>query len=170
MGAYATPDQLKDRLSPRNKQTDGQSAAQLTDPELAEAIERAQSEVDARLAGRYFVPFDGIPPGAGVAQTVPALVVDIVLDIAAWHATLDYRRGTPVTADDPSRLRANAAETLLGQIAAGQSVLIGAAGSTPVASTDVSDPYVVNQPWHGCDLTDPRQLRPVPSASWPAGF
>lgn len=160
---YSTVRALRDRLAPAGSQRTGQSAALLGATQLDGCIARAQSEIDARLAGRYFVPFNAIPPGAQDRQVVPSLVVDITLDLAAWYATLEYRRSDLVTADDPSRLRANAAETLLAQLVAGQAVLLGAAPAvTPSLDTDVSDPVVVNQDWHTCDLTDPRQLRHVP--------
>lgn len=90
------------------------SAATLSDDDLFEAIFEAQSEVNARLAARYTVPF---------ADDVPPLVISITRDIAGYLATLTYRRGEPVQTGDPVLLRYTRAQALLTQAANGNLVL-----------------------------------------------
>lgn len=92
-------------------------------------IRDAQTEVDGRLRGRYSVPF-GSWPGC------PELIHNVVVDTAAYLATLTYRRGKDLTPNDPIVLRYNRARDLLKCIANGDVDLdTGGDGDTPAPMT-----------------------------------
>lgn len=156
--AYATVEQVRLALSP-----DGSSdptlgtAASLEDAQLEDAIGEAASEVDGKLAGRYTVPFD----------PVPGLVTGWTRDIAAFLATLTYRRGTPLSPDDPVRLRYLRAKDMLDQASKGLVDLVGVADGT---ATSAAEPTVVN-PYDGVLFPlDSFHLNPSSSyRRWPLG-
>lgn len=108
--AYLTPAQLRLVLNPDGDNTDTGSAAGMTDPELQEAINDAQAEVDGKLSARTSTP---------LVTPLPTLIFRVVRDIAAYLATLTNRRGDPLTPSDPIALRYAAAEQLLNGLAAG---------------------------------------------------
>jgi phage gp36-like protein len=130
------------------------TAAALADADLTSAIDQAQAEVDGRLAVRFTTPF--VDP--------PQLVVDITADIAAYVATLVYRRGEPIAAGEPILLRYQRAQALLSQAAAGTLAL----PATQAAPTGEGQPTVVN-PIDG-DLWCPADFRltrvPAPFDAW----
>lgn len=105
---YAVPDDVRGVLA--GSELLAGTAASLTDTDLVTAIDEAQQEVDGRLAARYAVPFTDPPP---------AVVASVTRDIAAWLATLTWRRGEPIAATEPAALRYQRAEGLLGQLASG---------------------------------------------------
>lgn len=112
--AYLTPNELRAVLNPDGDNTDLGSAAGMSDTALQVALDDAQAEVDGKLAARTQVP---------LATPVPQLVRAIVVDIAAFLATLTARRGDPMGTDDPVRLRYERAAKLLDDIAAGRQPL-----------------------------------------------
>lgn len=138
------------------------TAAALSDNDLYDTINEAQAEVDARLEGRYSTPF----------THPPLLVITITRSIAAYLATLVYRRGEPIQPGDPVLLRYQRAQTLLGQIASGQTVLPApppqAAGTTVAAASQVA---VVNPVdgdlWSLADFDLARQPTPAWPQVWP---
>ena len=133
MTSYVTPTELRQILSPDADPTaDTSSASSMSDAELQEAIDEAQTEVDAKLAARYTVPFSSIPP----------IVEKLTRDIAAWLATLVFRRGDPIDPNDPVQLRYNRAQANLLSIQSGKTELTTTTG--PV-SEDTAVPEVVNQ-------------------------
>lgn len=108
---YATPGDVRAVLAPGGSQDDPATAASLGDDDLTGAITAASNEVDARLAGRYQVPFDPPPP----------LIHDLVTDLAAYRATLIFRKGRDFESNlDPVYLRGQDAAKLLDQLASGQ--------------------------------------------------
>lgn len=105
------------------------TAATLSDTDLADAIAEAQAEVDGRVVARgYTVPF----------TDPPDLIVTVTRDISAYLATLKYRRGEPIAANEPIALRYTRAEQLLAQVASGAITLQASAGgaeqNTPQAA------------------------------------
>ena len=127
--AYTTPAAVRLALSPDGDTSANLgTAAALDDTALNDAIAEVQAEVDARLSGRFTVPFqDG---------SVPAVVAQIVRDLAAYKATLTYRRNVPVPDNDPVALRNAQAFALLIALQNGQAGIVGASGeqgSTPEA-------------------------------------
>lgn len=113
---YTDPTDLRLALAPGGALNPA-TAASLTDAELADAIAEAEQEVDGRLAARYAVPF---PDGS-----VPPLVAQITRDLASFKATLVHRKGDPLPADHPVRLRHDHAQALLRQLVRGEIDLPG---------------------------------------------
>lgn len=109
----------RDPFRPQN------TAAALTDGQIEAAIVNAQAEVDARLRGRYPVPFD----------PVPALVASITLDVAAWLVTLLYREQKDIPDGDPAIRRYERAQCLLRDIATGMADLDAGDGGAPAPRT-----------------------------------
>ncbi len=129
MPAYTTTADLRLALAPGGvDQRVGDTAAGLPDAELTDAITEASNEVDLRLARRYAVPF--VPP--------PAIIAQLARDIAAYGATLVHRRGNPIEADHPVRLRHDKAERLLDRLAKGEIEIEGASGGDDVQATVVN--------------------------------
>jgi phage gp36-like protein len=125
---YAVADDVRAVVARAVSSTAGTAAASLGDAVLAAALDSAQAEVDARLAGRYQVPF--------IPGSVPALVVSLTVDVAAYLATLTFRESTDLSVDDPIRLRYTRAQELLRQLGSGELDLPGVAagGDTPATS------------------------------------
>lgn len=114
---YCTPDDVRHALAADN--ADGvdieQTAASMDDAQLTDHISDAQSEVDSKLAVRYVVPFaDG---------DVPPVVKTITLAIAAYLATLTFRRTADLGDQDPVMLRYTRAESMLSDIRDGKAQL-----------------------------------------------
>jgi phage gp36-like protein len=104
-------------------------AASLSDQDIQDAINDAHAQVEGRLAQRYTVPF----------ADPPVLVMRIESAIAAYLATLSYRRGTPIDQTHPLSLRYGRATALLDQAATGKLDLVDAAAPTEVTQTAVAD-------------------------------
>lgn len=115
------------------------TAASLSDAELQEAIDEAAAEINARLAGRYSVP---------LTAPAPVIVEKINRDLAAYMATLVYRRNIPLPAEDPIRLRYARALDLLKGIGSGVIELTTDTG----ALGQSSEAYVVNTIGYEGDL------------------
>lgn len=96
------------------------TAASLGSDQIAESIAEAANEINARLASRYDLPF---------AAPVPRLVASLNRDIAAYLATLVYRRGVPVAPGDPIALRYDRAQKLLAGAASGTIELVEESGA-----------------------------------------
>lgn len=146
--AYATPQTVRQALSPDGTNAPG-TAASLSDAQILDAISEATTELDGRLAARYKVPFP---------DPAPALIQAVVRDIAAYLATLTYRKGNPLLPDDPVRLRYSRASSMLTDIAAGKVEL--PAGGITVPETG-GHAAVVN-PYEG-DLFELRDLGLYPA-------
>lgn len=156
---YIAPQDLRDALA-GTENLPG-TAATLGDDDLRDAIRRAQAEVDARLQTRgYAAPF----------TDPPDLVIDITTDIAAYLATLTYRRGEPINRDEPIALAYTRAETLLGQISSGAATLSAPTGEKEAAG----DAGAVQNPisgdlWSAGDFaltTRPAGFGPWPGSGW----
>jgi len=121
---YATSDDVRSAVARDLDKVSG-TAASMDDGEIDLAVRNAQAEVDARLRGRYTVPL--VP--------CPELVRNIVVDVAAYLATLVYRQGKDLTPTDPVALRYARAQLLLKQIADGTADLDVGDGGAPAPST-----------------------------------
>jgi len=150
---YLQPDDV--RLILAGTENAAGTAASLTDNDLTDAIAEAQDEVDGRLAARYETPFDA----------PPTVVVNITRDIAAYLATLTYRRGDPIQPTETVQLRYNRAQNLLGQAANGTLPLL-LPGGTPGQTEGENEPADVENPYDG-DLFQMRDfgIGPVISES-----
>lgn len=134
--AYCTPDDVRAALRPAGET--GTTAAELDDAQLDDAVREAQSVVDGYLARRYAVPFaDG---------SVPDLAWGLTRSIAAYLATLTYRRARDLDPQDPVQLRYDHALRLLRGVADGDLWLEpqpdgGAGGGTPGGVVTTVNPY-----------------------------
>lgn len=120
-------------LDPTGGQGAG-SAASLTDPQLQEAADRTEAEINARLSGRYSVPF--IDP--------PVIIKRIATDLAAYDATLSFYGSTDITDEDPVIRRYRDSKYLLMDISVGKADLYpGVGGSEPESGgrASVRNPY-----------------------------
>lgn len=132
------------------------TAAWLSDNEIEEAIEDAATEINGRLAPRYDLPFETIPP----------LVETLNRDIAAYLATLTYRRGTPIPDSDPVALRYDRAQKLLTSAAKGDLQLVDEAEGAPVST--LAEATVVN-PYSGDLFSADEFFGPDPCLPGPYG-
>lgn len=154
---YTDPDAVRLALTPGGDQTDKGSAAGLADPDLQSAIQDATDEVNAKLSGRYTVPF---------GDPVPDLVATITVSIAGYLATLTYRRGDPLDPAHPVALRYQRAEQMLTQLQNGSATLSGV--STPPSSS-VSEAVVVNELDFDYFTPGDFPIRPAEPFGWPGG-
>jgi phage gp36-like protein len=126
---YAKPDDVREALVAEGRDAAGGTAAALSDEALQDAITEATAEVNGRVKG------DPYPDPA------PPLIAAVTRDIAAYLATLTFRKGNPLPPDHPVRLRYMRAEQLLGEIAKGN-VDLPDSPSGPVKSrASVFNPY-----------------------------
>jgi phage gp36-like protein len=159
---YVTPTDIRNALASTSNLPG--SAAVLQDADLNDAISEAQSEVDGKLANRYgpLLPF--------AAGSVPTLVVNITRDIAAYLATLTYRRGNPIQPGDPVQLRYTQAEKKLDAIAAGTIELPtpdGATGTQEAANpTGVVANPVDGDLWNAADFDLRERVGVWPAWPW----
>jgi len=152
MAAYLDAAALRDVLG--GTENLAGTAASLSDDDLTSAIDQAQAEVDGRLAVRYETPM----------TNPPQLVIDLTADIAAYIATLVYRRGEPIVPGEPILLRYQRAEALLAQAAAG-TLTLPTDTTTPTAD---GSPTVVN-PIDG-DLWCAADFGLAPAQGWPGSL
>lgn len=117
---YATATDV--RLAVARDPSKAHSAASLSDDQVNQAIEDAQSQVDGYLRRRYVVPF---------GDPVPALAKSLVIDIAAYLAGLNWYQETELLADDPLALRYARAMALLKDIQCGEIDLDAGDGGLP---------------------------------------
>lgn len=133
-GTYTTIDAVRQVLSPDGdpSATLG-TAASLSDEEIQEAIDEGAAEIDARLGARYTVPFEA---------PIPSILEKLNRDIAAYLATLVYRRGDPIDSNDPVQLRYNRAQGLLTAIQNGKAELSVDTGALAESGdAEVINPY-----------------------------
>lgn len=109
MTVYATPTQLRVLLT-RDVDAPAGTPAELSDVALQSAIDTAQAYIDANLAHRYQVPFPPPPP---------ALIVQLTLAIAAYHADTTHRQSIDIDNNDPVLRRHNWAVVVLGDLGRG---------------------------------------------------
>ena len=106
---YSTVTDVRNALAPGGQWTG--TAATLEDPEIEDAIRQADSRIHSYLRLRYEIPVEmveqGDPPQPH--EVAPAPVRYWSRDIAAYLATLTFKRNKDVSPDDPVRLRHNAA-------------------------------------------------------------
>lgn len=144
--AYTTPAAVRSVLAPDGNDADPSSAAGLDDATLVGPCQQASDEVDARLSTRYTTPF---PPNA-----IPTVVQSITADIAAYLATLIYRKGQPVEPTDPVYLRWHRAQAFLKDLTSGAAQLSGVAAVGPGAGSVVVSNPIGTVPLFGPDDYD----------------
>lgn len=90
--AYSTAELVRNALTPTGV---GGTAAVLPDSQLVDAIEEADQLIDSYIGARYAVP---VQPVSGAT---PPPVGSWSRDIAAYLATLTWRRSQDITDNDP---------------------------------------------------------------------
>lgn len=138
---YCTVTDVRAVLSATGE-SDTATAASLPTDILQRAVDEARAEVDARLGARYDVPFDD--PRLGDNVPVPMVVRNITRDIAAYKATLTFRRGAQIESTDPTVLRFNDASRLLTSLVNGSATL-GLQNSPPPQAAQASNGQPINR-------------------------
>jgi phage gp36-like protein len=118
MVAYATPDEVRAAVV-RDLNKLSQSTASMSDTQIQANIDNAQAQVDSKMRRLYAVPF----------EPVPAMIKAIVIDIAGYLSTANYRQERQIPEVDPIVRRYNRAMDQLCHLAEGYYALEGADGA-----------------------------------------
>lgn len=114
MGTYCTVRDVRLALTPSADSADTQTASSLPDWQIEDAIEEAEGWVNTYVLARYTIPSVEVtidPPednpdeGPQTFDVAPSPVRGWTRDIAAYLATLTFRRHKDLSKDDPVRLR-----------------------------------------------------------------
>lgn len=119
--AYCTTAGVRLALVADGVSLDPATAASMDDTAILPACGAASDEVDARLGVLYSVPF--VAP--------PQVVIDLATDLAAYLATLTFRKGMPLDGSHPVALRYARARSLLLDLARGNAQLPALAPQPP---------------------------------------
>lgn len=159
--AYTTPAEVRLALLPSS---DGSipsplsnTAADLTDAQMDDAIAEASATIDGYIGGFYAVPV----ADAGDPAATPHPIDFWARNIAAYLATLTYRQSMDFTDTDPIARRYKDTLGALQAVAAGKMKLQipqNETGNSAVAVGDAFNPYVG-------DLWDPQDFSLSPSLS-----
>lgn len=136
---YCSPIDVRNALTPGATSTDPSTGAGLSDEQIDDAIRQADSRINGYLPSDYIVPTETLE-NTLIVSTPPFRYWS--RDIAAYLATLTYRRSKDLSQDDPVRLRYQDTMLELGLVAKGVFELPPSSGSEDVASGDV---FVYNQ-------------------------
>lgn len=129
--SYSTPTLVRAALVPGggaqpDDGSNGKTAAMMSDDELQGHIDEADARIDSYLAQRYALP---------IASPAPTVLANVSRDIAAYLATLAFRKNKDLTAMDPVYLRYSDAMAWLKAVGLGQIVIPGLGGATGDVST-----------------------------------
>lgn len=161
--SYSTPQSVRLALNPAGDPNDKTTAASLPDATIQDAIDEADATIDAFIGGRYAVPV------AVVAGKVPMPIPAWSRNIAAYNATLTFRRGKDLTATDPVQLRYTATMSALTAVRDGKAVLQIPDNSGTNAATGgvaVSNPYTGDL-WTADDFNIGPASTLTPQDGWP---
>jgi hypothetical protein len=130
---YALPADIREAVAPDGNFSG--TCAELTDDQLTQHLLRAQSVVDASTGKAY------------TDTNVPPLLKGLVLALGAYYATLAYRKGKDLAAQDPVYLLYQDAEATLKQIRDGE-IDVFPAVNTDTAPSETR-PKVINPLLYG---------------------
>lgn len=133
---YSTVEAVRDALTPGGLSGDRTTAAIMTDTDIQDQIEEADSIIDIALSNRYVTPIApaDLPDGSPVAFWSRS--------IAAYLATLTKRKGADLKETDPIVRRYNLTMGQIAQIQGGKAQL----QITLLPDADIQDAVqVVNQ-------------------------
>lgn len=112
MSTYATIRDVRLALTPSADSNDLTTAASLPDWQIEDALLEAEGVVNAYVLARYSIPTGEVeetnpsdPLETWVWVVAPSPVRGWTRDIAAYLATLTFRKHKDLTKDDPVRLR-----------------------------------------------------------------
>lgn len=138
--AYSTPASVRKALVPTSDgslpATPTNTAADLPDEQLSDAIAEADSEVDSYLGNFYAVPV-----ALNTDGTAPGPIGFWSRNIAAYNATLAYRGSLDFPDTDPIARRYKDTLAALQKVAAGQIKLQLTDNSSGNAAAIASTPY-----------------------------
>lgn len=130
---YSSLVDVRNALTPGGSESDTTTAASLGDPQLTDAINEADAIIDTHLSLIYEIPQSDEDPLVAVAP-----IRWWSRDIAAYLATLTFKRSKDIPADEPIRLRFNLVMAMLVALRDGKaSIDLPAAGGE-------SEIYVAN--------------------------
>lgn len=144
--SYSTIAEVRLALAPSLSEGElTHTAADLTDPQLQDAIAQADSMIDSFIGATYTTPVAPTSTDGGITFTVTPHPVDFwSRDIAAYLATLTYRKNQDLTATDPIQLRYNMISTFLLNVQNGKGILNlpqNANPQTELGVGQVANPY-----------------------------
>jgi len=117
---YSTPDQVRSALSSAWEEgVITNTAADMDDPHIEEAINSADERINSYIGERYVTPVVPLPE----PPDYPDGLVFLSRDLACYFATLTWRKSKDLTNDDPVARRYVDAMALLTLIARGQASL-----------------------------------------------
>jgi phage gp36-like protein len=131
---YSLTQDVRLALTPGAVSSDKTTAAGLDENQLIDAINQADAKINGYVPDGYTVPMVTLP------NEDPEVVVQVAAnpfrfwsrDIAAYLATLTFKRNADVTADDPVRLRYEATMADLLLVRQGDYTLPPSAGEAAV--------------------------------------
>lgn len=122
---YCTELDVRAALTSGASPEDAESAASLPSWQIEDAIREAQGTVDVYVRSRYVVALETldlpVDPNADPVVTVPTEVAKYPIrgwtrNVAAWLATLTFRKSHDIGEDDPVRQRYNMTMKMLESI------------------------------------------------------
>lgn len=114
---YSSPADVRNALTPGAGDTDETTAASFEDAQIEDAIKEADGVIDTYIYSMFGIPQD---PDAIPANSVAIYPVRAwSRDIAAYLATLTFRKSKDMAPDDPVRLRYNFVMDVLEKISEG---------------------------------------------------
>lgn len=122
---YCTVLDVRNALTPGADPADGTTASSLSDDQIIDAVNEADARINTYLPANYTPPTEtiqiGDPPVAAIVAV--GMVRYWSRDIAAYLATLTYKKHQNVPEDDPVRLRYNSAMQSLLEVREGKIIL-----------------------------------------------
>lgn len=134
---YCTVQDVRNVLAPVDAQGTTGTATGLPDDQIEDQIREAQARIDMLVRTRYIIPLEG----EGDAQVAAEPIRMWTRNIAAYLATLVYKRNKDVLENDPIRLRYSETIALLLDVRDGRSDL----NLPPVEVGGEGDITVLNQ-------------------------
>lgn len=119
---------VRTALTPGAVSGDNSTASKLEDEQIADAIAEADSRIVSYLPDGYTIPTQQVQQGEGDDPPPPTTLAHNLIrfwsrDIAAYLATLTFKRNKDVSENDPVRLRYNAAMADLVRVTKGELTL-----------------------------------------------
>jgi phage gp36-like protein len=127
---YCSVADVRIALTESGETTDTNTAADMDDITISDAILEASAQIDPYIAGPY-----------SPADDVPAIITYWCRDIAAFLATCTWRKSKDFAAMDPVLLRYQRVTTMLDGIAAGSIVVPGNGPSGSSGGATVINQY-----------------------------
>lgn len=182
--SYSTPAQVRRALVPSSDGTQPttptNTAADLSDEQLQDSIDEADSTIDSYIGGFYAVPVTILDANGQPTGSTPHPLDFWSRNIAAYAASLSYRQSQDFTDTDPVARRYKDTLASLQAVAAGRMKLQipdNVSGNSAVGVGHAYNPYEGDL-WDPTDFSlepslsptlDPAE-RPVPEPFWTEPF